>query len=248
MITSSDSLSLAVSPTGSSIAYVANPNLGSVSVINVSSATVGPEIPVGVFPQAIVIRDNRVYVLNAELDANFQPARPGRIKVIDAFFNAVLDTVVLSGLNPAAAAFGPDGLLYVVNSGAFGQANGSLSVVEPVTRVELEHHSGFGEFPGDIAFDASGFAYISSFSYGVAVWDATADSFVHPPDDPLLIDGRALSSGVGIDSDSRLYSLIPGDCIAPGAALRTRPNLDFDRSIGVGVCPIAITFTHVEGP
>jgi hypothetical protein len=231
-----------------SIAYVANPNLGTVSVVNLSSATAVAEIPVGVFPQAVATRGNRIYVLNAELDETYQPARPGRIKVIDATFNAVLDTIVLSGLNPAAAEFGPDGLLYVVNSGAFGQANGSLSVVEPIARVELEHHTGFGEFPGDIAFDAAGYAYISSFSYGIAVWDAAADSFIQPPDDPLLVDGNSISSGVGIDSNDRLYSLIAGDCVAPSVAIRVDRQLDSDETIDVGVCPIAITFTQVEVP
>jgi hypothetical protein len=229
-----------------SIAYVANPNINSVSVVNVSSATAGAEISVGTFPQAVAAVGDRVFVMNGELDVNFQPARPGRISVIEAGSNTVIDTIVLSGFNPSAAALGPGGLLYVVNSGSFGQGDGSLSVVNPEALAEAAHHPGFGEFPGDIAFDDAGYAYVSSFAYGIAVWDAVGDSFISPPSDPLVVDGHTTSSGVGIDSDERLYTLIPGDCIAPSVAIRLDAQRTLDREIDVGVCPIAVTFTHLE--
>ena len=54
------------------------------------------------------------------------------------------------------------------------------------------------------------------------------------------------SSGVGVDSDGRLYTLIPGDCIAPSVAIRLDATFNLDRAIDVGVCPIAVTFTRVE--
>ncbi len=223
-----------------SIAYVANPNLNSVSRLNVFRDTADTEIPVGVFPQAIITSLSLVFVLNAELDATFQPAREGRISVIEPLNNAVMSVIGLSGFNPSAAAFGPDGMLYVVNSGAFGQGNGSLSVVDPANLREVEHHAGFGEFPRDIAFDAAGRAYVSSFNYGIAVWDAVADTFIQPPADPLVVEGNSISSGVAFDSDDRLYTLIPGDCNAPSVVLRLKPDLSFDNQFDVGVCPIDI--------
>jgi hypothetical protein len=138
----------------------------------------------------------------------------------------------------------------VVNSGAFGQGNGSLSVVDPTSLEEIEHHDGFGEFPGDIAIDEAGLAYISSFGFGVAVWDAVGDTFIRPPADPLMLDGNMISSGVGLDSDGRLYSLIPGDCTAPSELVRTGPGAETGatEAIPVGVCPIAIAFARVESP
>ncbi|UCC71823.1 MAG: hypothetical protein JSV86_15820 [Gemmatimonadota bacterium] len=229
-----------------SIAYVANPNLGSVSVVNVSAGTAGAEIPVGVFPQALAVLGDTVLVLNAELGLDFRPARQGIVSAIDASSNTVVGSIFLTGFNPSAAEFGPDGLLYIVNSGAFGDGNGSLSVVNPTTLDEVEHHGGFGEFPGDIAFDAAGYAHISSFGYGIAVWDAVGDSFINPPDEPLVVEGHSISSGVGIDSDDRLYTLIPGDCVAPSVAIRLDAQRVFDSEIDVGVCPMAITFAHVE--
>lgn len=229
-----------------SIAYVANPNLGTVSVVNVSAGSAGDEIEVGVFPQAVAVWGDTVLVLNAELGLDFRPVRQGVVSAIDASSNTVVASIFLTGFNPAAAAYGPDGMLYIVNSGAFGDGNGSLSVIDPATLEEVEHHAGFGEFPGDIAFDEAGHAYVSSFAYGIAVWDAVGDSFISPPDDPLVVGDYSIASGVGIDSDGRLYTLIPGDCIAPSVAVRLDATLAFDREIDVGVCPIAVTFTRVE--
>ncbi len=226
-----------------SIVYVANSNLNTVSVVDVARGTVDRDIPVGVFPQAIAARQDRVFVMNGELDSNFQPARPGTITVIDPGTHEVTDTVRLSGFNPTAGAWRFDGLLYVVNSGTFGRADGSVSVVNPDPAQEIAHHPVFGEFPGDIAFDAFGIAYVSSFAYGIAVWDPDSRAFVNPPSSPLIVGGYSISSGVGFDRAGRLYTLIPGDCIAPGAALRTLPNASLVQEVDVGVCPIDITFT-----
>ena len=59
-----------------SIAIVANPDRNTVSPVNVRRGTAGPEIAVGVYPQALVADDDRVYVVNGNL-VNFSPAGPG---------------------------------------------------------------------------------------------------------------------------------------------------------------------------
>lgn len=237
-----------------SIVYVGNPNLNTVSVVNVRSGELGAEIPVGVFPASIAASSDHIFVLNSELE-NFVPARPGRVSVVDPASESVVSTIQLSGLNPADAAFGPDGRLYILNSGNFGGGNGSLSVVDPSTLTEAEHHEGFGDFPSDIAFGSDGLAYIGSFSFGVVIWDPTTDSFVRGPDDPLNVEGHISSSGVGFDSEGRLYWLAPGpdpadpatSCTQPSVALRLTPDLSFDREISVGICPVGIAFTRVAG-
>jgi YVTN family beta-propeller protein len=231
-----------------STAYVANPGLNTVSRVNVLSGTAEREIEVGGYPQAVVARGSRIYVLNGELDETFRPTRNGGVSVIDPATDSVIATIILTGYNPSAAAFGPDGRLYIVNSGTFGQGDGSLSVVDTGSLLEVEHHTGFGEFPGDIELSEDGRAFVSSFFYGIAIWDAANDSFISPPADPLVVDGNSVSSGLGLDSPGRLHTLVPGDCTAPGRALRLALDLSFDREISVGVCPIAITFTRVVEP
>lgn len=231
-----------------SIAYIANPNRNTVSRVNISSRLAVSEIDVGVYPQAIIASAFWVFVLNAELDSNFQPARPGTISVLNPSTDALRETIALSGFNPAAAAFAPDGRLYVINSGTFGQGDGSLSIVDPVALTEVEHVTGFDEFPGDIIIDGSGRAFISSFSYGIAIWDTDEGAFLRPPTDPLVVAGHRISSGLALDSDQRVYTLIPGDCQAPGATFRLDPELSTEQEIGVGVCPIDIAFTELRAP
>ncbi len=224
-----------------SIVYVANPNLNTVSRINAFAGVHENEIDVGVFPQAVAVEDSLIFVLNGELE-NFVPARPGSISVIDPATDSVVATISLSGTNPSAAMFW-FGMLYVVNSGSFGQGDGSLSVVDPVTLREVEHYPGFGEFPGDIAISIGGIAFISSFGYGVAAWDVVGDTFINPPSDPLVIAGETISSGVGIDAAGLLYTLIPGDCIAPSVLYRVGVDTT---SVSTGACPIDIAFTRFD--
>jgi DNA-binding beta-propeller fold protein YncE len=226
-----------------SIVYVANPNLNTVSRINVFSKTHEREIAVSSFPHAVIAHAGRVFVLNAELDLSFRPARQGNISVIDIGSDSVVANILLTGFNPTAAAWRGEEL-YVVNAGTFGQGDGSLSVVNQNTLLETGHFPDFGEFPGGIAFDIHADAYISSFSYGLALWDASADSFIASPSNPIVVDGHTISSAVAVDSDGRLYTLIPGDCIAPSVVLRT--DGASVEEIDVGVCPIDIEIVYRE--
>ena len=151
-----------------SIALVANPNLNSVTPINVLAGTPGSDIAVGRFPQAVVVEGGRAFVLNAELQG-FAPDGPATVSVIDGESLQVTSTLTLSGENAAAGGVGPDGWLYIVNSGSFGAANGSLSVVDLTSLTEVAFHTGFGDFPGSLALGPSGRAFVASFSYGLAV-------------------------------------------------------------------------------
>ena len=229
-----------------SIALVANSNLDTVTPVNVLSGTAAPEIDVGVFPQAVVAIAGFAYVLNANL-VNFSVAGPSSITVIDATTLTVVDEIPLSGDNAAAAAVGPDGLLYVINSGTFGMSDGSLSVVNLTTRSEVDHDTGFGNFPGSVAVDGQSRVYVGLFGVGMLVWDSVTDSFLRDPTNAVEPGGIASSSGIGLDSQERLYTLTP-DCQNPAAAHRLTADYSTDVSIPVGICPFAISFTEVEDP
>jgi hypothetical protein len=227
------------------LALVTNPSRNSVSVVNALRGTAGPEIEVGEYPQSIVAVGDTAYVINARLGPDFQPAGPGTITVLAGVPPAVVGTIQLSGLNPGDAAAGADGRLYVVHSGRFGQADGSLSVVGRGTRTELQHHTGFGEFPGSIAVGSGGRTYIASFGYGIAVWDATTSSFIRSPANAITPGGVPSSSGVGVDGDGRLYSLEP-ECMQAARVFRLSASYAVEAEVPVGVCPIAIAFTTVH--
>ena len=227
-----------------SIVLAANPNLNSVTPINVFAGTSGGDIEVGRYPQAVVVEGGRAFVLNAELEF-FAPDGPATVSVIDIESLQVTSTVTLSGENAAAGGVGPDGRLYIVNSGSFGSANGSLSVVNLTSLAEVGHHPGFGEFPGSLALGPSANAFVGAFSYGVAVWDTSLDAFILGPAEAVAPGGIASTSGVGFDGAGRLYTLTP-DCENPSTANRHDGAFDVDVIIPVGICPFAIAFTAIE--
>ena len=226
-----------------SIVLVGNPTLNSVTPVNVLAGALGADIFVGRFPQAIVVHEGRAFVLNAELE-EFVPDGPATISVIDIETLQVTTSIVLSGQNAATGAVGADGRLYVIQSGSFGLADGSLSVVDLNTLTEVAHHEGFGDFPGSLAFGPTGNAYIGAFSFGVVVWDPGMAEFIHGPDDALAPGGVGSTSGLGFDQDGRLYTLTP-DCQNPSTANRHDGAYDVDVTIPVGICPFAIAFTVI---
>ena len=234
-----------------SIVLAANPGLNSVTPINVLTGTRGSDIAVGRYPQAVVVEGGRAFVLNAELEldpvSGFPvPDGPATVSVIDIESLTVTSTVQLSGENAAAGSVGPDGRLYIVNSGSFGSGNGSLSVVNLTSLIEAEHHTGFGDFPGSLALGPSARAFVGAFSYGVVVWDTSLDAFIRGPAEALTPGGVASTSGVGFDQAGRLYTLTPGFCDGPGTADRHDGMFEVDVTISVGICPFAIAFTTIE--
>lgn len=227
-----------------SIALVANPNLGSVTPVNVHAGTAGAEVEVGRYPQGVVVDGGRAYVLNAELES-FQPDGPSTITVLDAASLAVLDTIELSGQNAAAGALGPDGRLYVIQSGSFGAEDGALSIVDLSAGAEVDFVEGFGGFPGSIAVDDAGLVYVGAFGVGMLVWDSGTSTFVRGLDDPVTPGGVASTSGIGFDAAGRIYALEP-DCQNPAVAHRLASTLESELEIPVGICPTAIAFTEIE--
>jgi hypothetical protein len=228
-----------------SIVLVANPGLGSVTPVNVLAGTAGTAIEVGRYPHAIIVEGGRAYVLNAELE-NFAPDGPSTVTVLDASNLSVVDTIELSGENAAKGAIGPDGRLYVINSGSWGAGNGSLSVIDLTSGTETDFVEAFGDFPGSIAIRDDGLVHVGLFGVGMLVWSASTESFTRGPDDPVTPGGVASTSGIGVDSQGRVYALEP-DCQNPSFAHRLSASHDSEDAIPVGICPMSIGFTEVEG-
>jgi streptogramin lyase len=227
-----------------SVVLVGNPGLNSVSPVNVRTGVATDPIGVGVFPQSIRTVGDLVLVANANL-VNFVPAAPGAITVLDAETLTLSGTIPLSGWNPGVMQDRSDGQVYVLNSGNFGGADGSLSIVDPRALLETAHHPGFGEFPGGLAVGTGGDVYVSSFSYGIAIFDPVAGSFEQSPAEALAPNGTPSSSGLGFDEEGRLYALEP-QCQQPASTYRLTSEFQVEAVVSVGTCPIAIAFTSVK--
>ena len=211
-----------------SIAFVANPNLNSVSRVNYQTG-VTTEKPVGIYPQGIVYARGRVFVLDGNLDSTFSPAGPSSITVLDPVTSQRLDSIPLTG--PGNAGFGVlggDGLLYIMSTGSFFQGEGRLSIVDPVGLTEMATFTGFGTGPGNVATDGVSKLYISSFAEGLMEFDTEANQVLHGAGNGIDIPGN---SAVAVDSEGRIYAIESGPLIprwcrrvpSPSANARAAP-------------------------
>jgi hypothetical protein len=232
-----------------SIAYVANPNLNTVTRVNYLTGDTS-SVDVGVYPQGVVFSRGKVFVLNGNL-VNFAPVGPSWITVIDPVTKARatgIDSIPLTG--PGNAGFadeGADGILYVMNTGPYdGVTEGRLSLVDPVSRTELASFAGFGNTPGPIAA-GNNRVYVSSYNEGLMVFDTDTRTVVRGAGNGLGITNNA---AVVVDAEGRIYALESGPCAGgvPGKAHVLRTNLTEIRTIDLGECAVGATVTDVPPP
>lgn len=220
-----------------SIAWVANPNLNTVTRINYLNGDTA-SVTVGVHPQAVAIVGTRVFVVSGNLVGS-SPAGPSWLTSFDCCGVRTPDSIPLTGTNARFAVVGSDSLLYVVAAGHAGQADGKLSIVDPVGRTEVAVLNGLGESPGAAAFHPTGGRLlVASLSDGILEVNTATRTVTRGPGNGVKPGGHGVS-GLAIDLRGRLYAVDPGACAAPGTVhvLTAPPNYSEIQTIGVGVCP-----------
>jgi hypothetical protein len=221
-----------------SIGYVANPNLNTISRVNYLTGATS-EVPVGKYPQGFIFTRGKVFVLNGNLES-FKVAGPSWMTVVDPTTSALDaggDSIPLTGEgNAGFGVVGPDGLMYVMNTGDYFSGEGRLSVVDPLARKELASHAGFGTGPGNVASDAGSRILVSSFSEGVMEFDLDSNKVVLGAGEGIDIPSN---SAVTADSKGRVYALESGPCAGgkPGKAHVLDQSLKEVRTIILGECP-----------
>jgi hypothetical protein len=203
-------------------------------------------IPVCNGPTAVAAANGRIFATCSNLDENFEPAGNGIVTVVDAKTFTVLGNVTTGGTNSTDAAVGPDGLLYVVNTGDF-VSPGSLTVIDPATR-QIVTTAQMGVAPGAIWIDKNGLAYVSSFSAGTFVWNTKTRAFVRGPDNPVC--AKIASTGVcrgafatTTDANGTVYQLFFGDAahgLPPAAFIYAPSTFALRDSVSVGSGPATI--------
>lgn len=229
-----------------SIAYVANPNINSISRVNYLTGA-STEVAVGRYPQALALAGGELFVINGNLE-NFAPAGPSWITVIDPTTNARaggIDSIPLSG--PGNAQFvtvGGDGLLYVMSSGSFNQGEGLLSIVDPAGRAEVASAGGFGASPGDIASDGGTRLFVSSYNEGLMEFDTGTRQVVRGAGHGVQIPANA---AVAVDGERRIYAIEQGACASgqAGVAHVLDVSLAELRTITLGECPAGARVVQV---
>jgi DNA-binding beta-propeller fold protein YncE len=220
-----------------SIAWVANPDLNTVTRLNyLSGDTVS--VRVGANPQAVAIVGTRVFVVNGNL-TGATPAGPSWLTSFDCCGVRTTDSIPLTGSDARFAVVGDDSMLYVVASGHAGAADGKLSIVDPVTRTESAVLNGLGESPGAVAFHPTGSRLlVASATDGILEINTSIRAITRGPGTAVKPGGHGVS-GLAIDLRGRVYAVDPGACAAAGTVhvLTAPPDYREVHTVVVGVCP-----------
>jgi DNA-binding beta-propeller fold protein YncE len=198
-----------------SIAWIANPNLNTVTRVNYLRNGDTTSVTVGVYPQAVAIVGTRVFVVNSNL-VGATPAGPSWLTSFDCCTTSPTpDSIALTGANARFAVVGDDSLLYVIASGHAGAGDGKLSIVDPQTRVEVAVLNGLGESPGAAAFHPAGSRLlVASATEGILEVNASIRAITRGPGDGVKPGGNGVS-GLAIDLRGRVYAVDAGTLATP---------------------------------
>ncbi len=184
-------------------------------VIHQAGDAITDTVSVTPAPSSVIAHDGRVFVISSNLDENYAEIGDGVLTEVNPATMAIVDTITTGGRNAQYGAFGPDGKLYVVNTGEYfpADAQGSLAVYAAAVDAAPTVVDGFGNAPGPIMIDPTGRAVISSFSYGSVVYSTGTNAFLRGPDNPLCAPATAgcrTASDAAFASDGRIYQTFYG--------------------------------------
>ncbi len=202
--------------------------------------------PVAPAPTDIEVVGTRALVLSSNLDAGFAPIGNGVVTAVDTRTLQVIGTVETGGSNPQDAALGPDGLLYVVNTGDY-VSPGSLAVIDPATLQVVRQIPNAGVGPGSISIDRNGIAYISGFSFGTLVYNTRTQQFVRSPDNPICAPlpggGCRGAADANADANGNVFQVFFGSAnqgLKPWVFRYRAGTYELTDSIAAGQGPTAI--------
>lgn len=166
-------------------------------------------------PSSVIAHAGRVFVISSNLDQNYLEIGDAVLTEVNPATMTIVDTITTGGRDAQYGAFGPDGKLYVVNTGEYfpADAQGSLAVYSTAVDAAPTVVEGFGNAPGPITIDAAGRAVISSYSYGSVVYHTGTGAFLRGPDNPLCAPattGCRTASDAAFAGDGRIYQSFYG--------------------------------------
>ncbi len=232
--------------TRDSVAWVANTALNSVSRVDFRTSAI-TTFAGEAYPQAVVVAQGFVFVTNTNLSGGV-PTGSAWIRVRSEETGALAspDSIPLTGTDARYAIVGEDGLIYVVEAGTPGKADGKVSIVDPVSHAELVVVNGLGEFPGPAVYHPAGRLLVASQTEGILEIDTSTRRLLRGAGQGLKPGGAGIAV-LTLDETGRVYAFDQGDCTAPGTlhVLSPPPEYHDDQQIPVGVCPVAAATTLV---
>ncbi len=201
---------------GDGVALAANQETDQVGRFALGGAggPIGDLVAVAPFPTRIVTaNDSLALVISANLDDSYQPVGDGVVTALDPRTMTVAGTVGTGGTNPQYGALGPDGMLYVANTGDY-VVPASVAVIDPGSLELVALLEGFPAGSGHLHLSGDGILFASAFFAGTVAWDTAAGRFVRDSSDPIcapLADGSCRGAfAAHTAADGSLYQTFFG--------------------------------------
>jgi len=228
------------------LAWVANPGLATVTQINVITGDTLRSLAVGPRPVAVAVVGGKVFTVNSNADGA-TVLGPSTLTGWKTDGSGIPDTVTLTGVDAHSVVVGDDSLLYVIERGDSGKADGRLSVVDPVAGQEDVVINGLGERPGAGVFHHSGRLLVASAAEGILEINALTRTVTRGPGAGVKPEGKGLIA-LSLDNRGRIYAVNDGGCGAsPGTLYVLSPPPDYTivTTIATGLCPVASTVAEM---
>lgn len=183
-------------------------------MIGEAGGTIGDLVPVTQFPTGIVpFSSSLAFVISANLDENYTPAGDGVVTAIDPLTMTVVATIETGGTNPQFGDIGPDGMLYVMNTGDY-VAPSTLAIIDPGSLELMEVVGGFPAGSESVHVSEDGILFASAFFTGTVAWSTGTKAFVRDGTNPIcapLADGGCRGAfGAHTAADGSLYQTFFG--------------------------------------